>query len=205
MLLLETMLPLALIAAMPLIRTYIKIKYPTPRALGQILLKLCVVSADEILTYNELLEQECRLNPHSRWTLRKNQIRINHSYLGQMAWNTSLFQQVLRFEAIKIDTDNSGDHEPRERLILDLSNDAAQLRYEVAKANSDLLLRALLCLVANQQSLMTLLKKYKKLEQDFVALADMAPDTGYRDMLIEGLGLTNWGIIGGGGSAPDTA
>lgn len=206
MLLLEAMLPLALIAAAPLIRTYIKIKYPTPRALGEILPKLCVVAADEIRTYNELLEQERRLNPDLRRILRTNQIRINRSYLGQMAWNTSLFQEVLRFEAMKIDPAKSSfDYESRETLVLDLVDESTQLRWELTRAKRDLAICAALGRVVDQDSLTTLLGNYKQLEQDFIALTDMAEDTCYRDMLIERLGLINWNLVGGESSTPEPA
>lgn len=81
---------------------------------------------------------------------------------------------------------------------------AAQLRWEVVKAQAGLLVRALSGVVVHQETLTRPLGKYKQLEQDIIALAGMAEDTCYRDMPIERLGLTNWRIIDGG-SEPDPA
>jgi hypothetical protein len=199
-------LQLSCVAALILAVVYAKIKYPTPRALGQILPKLCVVAADEILAYNEVLEQECKLNPRSRRTLRRNQIRINRSYLAQMAWNTRLFQQVVRFEEMKINPAKSSlDYDSKETLVLDLDDESGQLRWEVVRAQITLTNCILLGRTVSQESLMSLLGNYKQLEQDFVVLIDMAEDACYRDMLIERLGLANWDIIRGDSFSPEPA
>jgi hypothetical protein len=39
-------------------------------------------------------------------------------------------------------------------------------------------------------------------EEDIVALAGMAEDDCYREMLVERLGLSNWGLIEGGSPEP---
>lgn len=198
-LLLEIGLLLAVIAALTIVRAYFKIKYPKPKALGQILPELCVVSSIEIHRYDELVRQEYVNKPHLRRTLRRNQIKINSSYLYLIDWNTWLFQQVSRFEADKIDPGKSSfDYDPRETLALNLGDESADLRWEVVKARINLLGRAFLGLTANQQALMSLLGQYKKLEEDMIGLAGMSEDTYYHTMLIDRLGLGNWGIISGG-------
>jgi hypothetical protein len=192
-----------LIVAIPLLKAYFKIKFPTPRSLGRVLPKLCVVAADEIMQYNEILAEELRSKLHLRRTLRRNQIRINRAYLAQMAWNIFLFQQVVRFEAMKIDPGKSSfDYEPREVLLLDLVEESAQLRWEAAWAQLGLLGRAVTGLAVHQETLTSLLGKYKQLEQDIIALAGMAEDNCYQQMLVERLGLAGWDLIDGGSSTP---
>jgi hypothetical protein len=201
--LLEVSLPATFILAAPVVGAYLKIKYPRPRALGQVLPELYCVASDEISRYDELLDEEYRSKPYLRRTLRRNQILINKSYLSQMAWNTRLFQQVVRFEAIKIDPGKSSfEYEPRETLLLNLVDEFAQARWELVKAKADLLRRAALGLRIDQDALMTLLAAYKHLEQEMLTLAGMADDDCYRQMLIERLGLHNWGLIEGGASTP---
>jgi hypothetical protein len=45
-----------------------------------------------------------------------------------------------------------------------------------------------------QRALKALLAQYKHLEQEIVTLTSMAQDDCYHTMLVERLGLTNWGL-----------
>ncbi|MCI0420572.1 MAG: hypothetical protein L0312_15330 [Acidobacteria bacterium] len=45
-----------------------------------------------------------------------------------------------------------------------------------------------------QRALKALLAQYKHLEQEIVTLTSMAQDDCYYTMLVERLGLTNWGL-----------
>lgn len=205
-LVLEVSLPLIVILGVVFARAYIRFKYPTPRALGRILPKLCVVDADEILRYKEELATEWRVKPHLRRTLRRNQIRINSSYFSQMGTNTLLMQQVARFEDLKIDPGKSSfEYDSREVLIVSLFDESARLRSEIFHARVDLVKRTFLGGSVDQDRLDTLLGKYKLFEQDFIALAGMAEDATCRNMLIERLGLTNWRIVNGGSEQPEPA
>lgn len=200
---LELILPTIFILAAPVVGAYLKIRYPRPRALGQVLPELYCVASDEITRYDEFLDEEYASKPHLRRTLRRHQILVNRAYLSQMAGNTRLFQQVLRFEAIKIDPGKSSfDYEPRETLIVNLMDEFAKARWELVKAQADLLKRSVMRMTISQDTLMTLLGAYKHLEQQMLTLAGMAEDDRYRLMLVERLGLHNWGVIEGGASNP---
>lgn len=201
--LLEVGIPTIFILAAPIAGACLKIKYPRPRALGQILPELYCVASDEISRYDEFLDEEYATKPHLRRTLRRHQIMVNRAYLSQMAGNTRLFQQVVRFEAIKIDPGKSSfDYEPRETLIVNLVDEFAKARWELVKARADLLKRSIFRLAISQDVLMKLLGTYKRLEQQMLALAGMADDDRYRLMLVERLGLHNWGVLEGGASRP---
>lgn len=53
--------------------------------------------------------------------------------------------------------------------------------------------RVLLGLNVTQWVLKALLAQYKHLEQEIITLKSMAQDDCYYTMLVEGIGLTNWG------------
>lgn len=197
--LLELTLPILVVLGIIARSAYVRSKNPTPRALGRILRKLGVVDVDEILQFKEIFEQEWKSKPHLRRVLRRNQIRIYSDYYGQMGSNAFRFQQVARFEELKIDPGKSSfDYDAREALITDLLDDTASLRSEIFEARVDLVKGALLGRLIDQERFQTLLGKYKGLEHDMVELANMAKDTTCRDMLIERLGLANWRIVNGG-------
>jgi len=200
-LLLEAGIPIVLIVAAAVFTVYFSLKYPIPQALGRILPKLCVVDSQEILRYNQLLEE--LQGTHLRYAVRRSQIRVNRAFLAQMTLNTQLFQQVVRFEKIKIDpTKSSLDYEPREAMILELVDESARLRLRLVQAQISLLMHSLTGSSIRQDALERLLGTYKELEQDMVELAGMSGNSFYHQMLMERLGLANWGLIEGESSAP---
>jgi hypothetical protein len=194
MLFLECSAPVIFIVVVYTAKFWLDISRPAPRALGSILPKLCVVSSDEIQLYCGLHEEEPAVN-HLQRELRRGRICVVWGYLREMAWNTKLFQQALRFEKMKIDPAKSSlDYEPRETLVLELVDEAAARRWLLVKAQMSMAARALLGLNVKQRALKALLAQYKHLEQEIVTLTSMAQDDCYYTMLVERLGLTNWGL-----------
>jgi hypothetical protein len=104
---------------------------------------------------------------------------------------------------MKIDPAKSAlEYEQREILILELVYQADEMRWTLFRAQAALLARTILRLSVDQELFITLLAQYKKLEEDIVALAGMADDDCYRQMLVERLGLNDWGLIEGGSTEP---
>lgn len=184
---------------------YRKLKYPSPLAMGCIIPKVCVVGAVEILRYNkkDKNEDEQSVAKHLRREVLWKQFKVNWGYLCEEAWNTTLFQRAVRFEKMKIDPTKSALlYEQREILILELVDQTDEMRWTLFRAQATLLFRTALRLSIDQEIFITALAQYKKLEEDIVALAGMAEDDCYRQMLMERLGLNNWGLIEGGSSEP---
>jgi hypothetical protein len=200
----EVVLPAGvLLAVLFAASLYRKLKYPSPLALGCIIPKLCVVGSAEILRYNKKEEDEQRRAKHLWREVRWKQFRVNWGYLCEEVWNTTLFQRAVRFEKMKIDPVKSAlEYEQREILILELVNQADEMRWTLFRAQAALLLHTMLRLGIDQELFITLLAQYKKLEEDIVALAGMAEDDCYRQMLVERLGLNDWGLIEGGSAEP---
>jgi hypothetical protein len=203
-LLVEVVLPAGvLLAVLFAASLYRKLKYPSPLALGCIIPKLCVVGSAEILRYNKKEDNEHRTAKHLWREVRWKQFRVNWGYLCEEASNTMLFQRAVRFEKMKIDPVKSAlEYEQREILILELVTQADEMRWTLFRAQAVLLLRTMLRLGIDQELFITLLAQYKKLEEDIVALAGMAEDDCYRQMLVERLGLNDWGLIEGGSAEP---
>jgi hypothetical protein len=203
-LLVEVVLPAGvLLAVLFAASLYRKLKYPSPLALGCIIPKLCVVGSAEILRYNKKEDNEQRTAKHLWREVRWKQFRVNWGYLCEEASNTMLFQRAVRFEKMKIDPVKSAlEYEQREILILELVYQADEMRWTLFRAQAALLVRTMLRLSVDQELFITLLAQYKKLEEDIVALAGMAEDDCYRQMLVERLGLHDWGLIEGGSPGP---
>jgi hypothetical protein len=203
-LLVEVVLPAGvLLAVLFAASLYRKLKYPSPLALGCIIPKLCVVGSAEILRYNKKEDNEQRTAKHLWREVRWKQFRVNWGYLCEEASNTMLFQRAVRFEKMKIDPVKSAlEYEQREILILELVYQADEMRWTLFRAQAALLVRTMLRLSVDQELFITLLAQYKKLEGDIVALAGMAEDDCYRQMLVERLGLNDWGLIEGGSPGP---
>lgn len=202
-LVLECSLPFLLMVAAYFGIFLLDVRRPAARALGCILPRLCVVSSEEIQGYCALVQSEDLAGSHLRREMRWNQIHVTWMYLRAMVWNTRLFQQVARFEKVKIDPSKSSlDYEPRETLILALVDECLETRKVLVKAQVGLIVRATLGLRLDQSVLMTLLGQYKHLEQEIITLAGMAEDDCYQKMLVERLGLGGWGLIEGGGPSP---
>jgi hypothetical protein len=205
-LLVEVTLPvIVLLIAIFAGRLYARINSPSPLAMGCIIPKVCVVGSVEILQYNKrnMAEGEESDGKHLRREVLWQQFKVNWGYLSEEVWNTSLFQRAVRFEKMKIDPKKSAlDYEPREILILELVEQADKMRRMLFRAQATLLFRMSLRLSIDQGMFISILGHYKKLEEDIVALAGMAEDECYREMLVERLGLNNWGLIEGGSPEP---
>jgi hypothetical protein len=181
---------------------YTQIRRPAPVALGSALPKVRVVSSDEIHEYCDNRKSETVI--YSRRDTRWKQFEVTRKYISQMTWNAKLFQQVARFEGLKIDPAKSSfDYAPRETLTLRLAEEAAGVRWLLVKGQIRLTVRAVSGLRIREETaekLRHLVAEYKQLEQDAVALVGMATDDCYYAMLIERLGLSSWGLIEGGSS-----
>jgi hypothetical protein len=165
------------------------------------------VRPDEILRYNRVDEdgdkEDNRVGKHLQREVCWAKFRVNWGYLCQMVRNTTQFQRALRFEKMKIDPSKSAlDYQPHERLALELVNEATEMRWKLFRWQAGVLSRTMLRLSTDPQVLINLLAHYKQLEQEMVTLADMAEDECFRQMLIERLGLTNWGLYDGGSPTP---
>lgn len=203
MLLLGFSFPFVLGFAFLIAKLWIDVSRPSPCAFGTILPKLCVVSSDEIQRYNKIEGKGSGIVRHLRREVRAKQIGVNWGYIRQMAWNTRLFQQATRFEKMKIDPAKSAfDFEPREHLILELVNESADTRRELYKCQITVLVRTILRLDIPQRIFIKLLGQYKHLEQEMLILASMSEDGSYYQMLVDRLGLNDWGLIQGGTSTP---
>ncbi len=203
--LLEVILPVAVLLLVVFIaRLYVRIQYPSPLAFGCIIPKLCVVASEEILRYNRTGEDEDPAAKHLRRETLWKQFRVNWGYLCEQAWNTTLFQKALRFEIMKIAPATSAlEYQPQERLALELLEEATAMRRRLFRAQGRFLVRAMLGLSIDHRVLMALLGQYKQLEQEMIILVGMAGDECYRQMLVERLGLTNWGLLEGGSLATE--
>jgi len=184
---------------------YRRIMLPTPMAFGCVVSKVCVVSADEIVEYCQNNGPENVVLAHLRRETAWKQLKVIRRYVGQMTWNTKLFQQVARFEELKIDPAKSSiDYEHRETLVLELAEEAAKLRWLLVKGQMRLLTRAMSEAEMRVHAIGTLqhfMHDYKQLELNAVALARTATDECYYKMLVERLGLSGWRLFEGGSAS----
>src|SRR5205809_4973475 len=190
---LEIGLPFVVFAAGCITRAYLNMVCPRPRALVEVLPQLNMVDAKAILSYNQAFEHGYSLSPHAAKALRRNQIRINRIYMNQIARNTTLLQQVVRFEKLKIHPGRSSfDYDQREMLVLLMLNELTASRWNIAKALAGLRCREILGLKITQKSLTNLLAQYKEFEHEMLQLADLSEDACSRQMLVDRLGMINW-------------
>jgi hypothetical protein len=198
-------LPFVIVAIAITYLLYVRILRPSPVALGCVIPKVCVVSADEIREYcqnddNDHPDSPTRGqgNRQTRWI----QFRVAWKYIALMIWNTKLFQQWTAFERLRIDPLKlSLDYyATRETLILTLAEEAAAVRVLLLKSQIALLARIF---STNEigayalERLQGLMREYKHLEFEAVALVRMAKDECHYTMLVERLGLSDWRIIEG--------
>lgn len=184
--------------------SFMRLKRPTPLALGSIFPHLCAVIWDEIYDHCERIEQVNSASKYLQRETRSNQASVSRKYLDGMASNTKLFLQVLRFEKKKIDPQKSSlNYETREILTLRMIDEASTLHWFLIKARVALAGRSWMGVRMSRHAMDKLLREYKQLEQDFVALVSMASDEVYYNMLVERLGLSNWRLIDGGAPAPE--
>lgn len=200
----------AAVLAFIAVRLYRDIRRPSPLAFGCIIPKVCVVSSEEVFQYCRFAQEaEQSLPAHLRSEARRKLSALYRTFLRQMVWNIRLFQRALLFEQAKIDTGKSSlDYEQSETLTVALVDEAAETREQLVKQQLRLMINAILRAIPDYEALTGLLVDYKKIEEDVLALTDMAEDRTYHDMLRERLGLSKWGIMDGGdddGPEPQTA
>jgi hypothetical protein len=197
--------PIVIATLIGLMLAYYNIRRPVPVALGSVLAKVCVVSADEIFAYCDTSTPEEDIVPHLRREAAWNQLAVSRRYIDQMTWNTRLFQQVARFEMLKIDPAKSSmQYATSESLTVSLAEEAAKVRWLLVKGQVALAVRRLPGLKVRTRAidkLRELMTEYKQLEEDAVALVRIAGDDCYYSMLVERLGLSGWRLIDGGSSA----
>jgi hypothetical protein len=174
--------------------------------LGNIFPHVCAIIWDEIHNYCEYLEEASAEQSHLHREIRSSHASVSRRYMDGMASNTKLFLQVLRFEKKKIDPQKSSLHyETREILTLRMIDEASSLHWFLLKARASLTLRSWIGVRMSRQTMDKMLHEYKQLEQDFVALVQMASDEVYYNMLVERLGLSNWRLIDGGSSVSESS
>lgn len=186
---------LALFAILVARRVYKKVRYPRPIVFGCIIRDVCVILYQEIMRYLNT-DQLKGLKGNVLRDARRKQFRVIWGYLGEQAINTTLFLSALRFEEDRIDEGKSGlQYEPREILVLELIKETEELRFSQVRWQLILIARRKLGLRIAKAKLITLLRQYKKLEEEILVLVGME-DNPYRDMLANRLGL-NWGADNG--------
>lgn len=198
----EIILPIVVVAALYRgISTYRKIKYPAPLVIGCIIPKVCAVVYNEVVAYCNRMETEKGLSGRLGREARKNHFVVNWGYLREQALNTKLFLRALLFEKSKIEQKPGLKYAQRETLIWELIEEVTELRWKQVRWQFVLLLRGKLGLRISKDMLLELLKEYKTLEEEMIAFVSME-DNCYRDMLMERLGLVNWGLVNGDGPEP---
>lgn len=185
------------------LRAHRKIERPSPLVMGCMIPKLCAVDYEETLgDIKKLNRNEKLVVRRLRWEAQRKDFRLNWLYLCEEAANTVLFLRVLRFEDLRINPKKSGmKYEDREVVILDLIDDTVGLRWKQVRSQLILVLRARLGLTINKEIFVGLLEEYKQLEEKFVDFAGMQ-SADHQRMMIDKLGLGNWGMINGGKPEP---
>jgi hypothetical protein len=201
-------IPILLCMLFGAVLAYFRIHRPVPIALGSALAQVCVVSADEIREYCDTREELTSDMLHISKEMRRQHVKVVRQYIGQMGLNTKLFQQVARFEQLKIDPAKSSlDYATRETLALRLADEAAAVRWHLVRTELGVTVHVFPSRLVRQRAisrLRQLMTEYKQLEQDVIALVSMATDDCYYAMLVERLGLSGWGLLEGGASGIET-
>lgn len=176
-----------------------------PRAIGSAIPTLFAVSFDEIHGFCSAQEQSRSRARHLRRNADRKQTEVILEYIAQMKGNTRSILQVAKFEALKIDPAKSSlQYNPSETLALRLTDEARSIRRLLTKAQCAMIITQITGVSVGQKSLETLMsltREYKQLEGDVVQWVRMGSDDFYYAMLIERLGLSNWGLHEGGGFA----
>jgi hypothetical protein len=201
-LLLDFMPFLGLIMGFVLATLYRKVGHPSPLVWGRILPDLGPVRAHEVLEYNEQIESKEPHRGRLGREVRRRNFAVNWGYLGAGVTNTVLFQRALLFEKDTIDARKPGsEYELSELATLELLDEATKLRWEQVRCQITLQLRAKLRLKIDKEDFLTLFVRYKVLEEHMLSLAG-TKGTWLHGMMMERLGLTEWGLIDGGSSTP---
>lgn len=206
MMLFEFILPFVVgVVAFVLAGVYRKIDHPSPLVWGRILPGLGPMRAHEVLDYNKHIENEEPIAGRLGRESRRSRFAVNWGYLRSEVTNTVLFQRALLFEKNKIDVRKPGlEYELSELAILELLDEATQLRWKQVGSQIFLQLRARFGLKIDNEIFLDLLAYYKVLENHMIQLAG-TKGKWLEDMMKERLGLTEWRIIEGGQSDPELA
>jgi hypothetical protein len=200
-LLLEKILPfVAVVMALVLIAIVKKISHPSPLVWGRILPDLGPVRAHQVLGYNEQIEGEEPSEGRLGREARRRNFAVNWGYLRAGVTNTVLFQRALLFEKDTIDARKPGsEYTLSELATLELLDEVKELRWDQVRCQLILQLRTKLRLKVDREVFLTLFARYKVLEEHMIGLAG-TKGKWLEDMMMERLGLTEWGLIEGGRS-----
>jgi len=206
MLNLFAILPAILVILLVLaVAVFRKVQFPSPLLWGCIVNRVVPVRAHLVLDYNEEIDEEEPVGGRLGREARRQQFKVNWGYLCAETLDTTLFLQALRFEKLKISAAKPGmQYEPREVAVVELINEATELRWKQVHWQVILQLRAKLGLKIDRGMFLTLLVHYKNFEEHMVALAE-TEGNWLKDMLLERLGLMEWRVINGGQSEPELA
>lgn len=200
-LLLEKILPFVVVVVAGVVTAvYRKIGNPSPLVWGRILPGLGPVRAHEVLDYNNQIENEEPIRGKLAREARRRKFAVNWGYLRAEVKNTVLFQRALLFEKDTIDAKKAGsEYTLPELATLELRDEATQLRWEQVRCQIILQVRAKLRLRIDKEDFVNLFLRYKVLEEHMLELAGIK-GKWLQDMMMERLGLTEWGVIEGGRS-----
>ena len=201
LILIEFIAAFALLAVFVAFTAYRKVRYPQPMIFGCIIPKVCAVVYEQARNHFDKMDNWRQFTGKLRREALRKQFRVTWGYLREQSLNAKLFLAALRFEKDRIDALKSGlEYEQREVLIIELIDQTVELRWKQIRWQVGLFLRSKLRLSVSKQVtgvLVRLLNDYKQLEEEIVALVRMEHNC-YGDMLVERLGLLDWGNNGGG-------
>jgi hypothetical protein len=199
-LIVEFALAFALLAVFVALTIHRRVRFPQPMVIGCIIPKVCAVVYEQARDHFDQIDNWRQFAGKLRREALRKQFRVTWGYLREQALNTKLFLAALRFEKDRIDALKSGfEYEQREVLIIELIDEAVELRWKQIRWQLAVFFRSKLRLSISQQVtsvLVRLLNEYKQLEEEIVALVRMEHNC-YGDMLVERLGLLDFGNNGG--------
>lgn len=191
-------IPFLIVACAVVYLLYKRIVHPKPVALGSQIRKFGLVSKKDIDEYCAR-GKKSDTNIPLPWRLRQwRQFRVGNTYIAQMSRNTLLLQQTAAFEVLRIDPRKLGsDYDARETIVLQLVEDAVQVRWLLIKGQLEFARQTLFGKERRDlaiEKLQHLLREYKHLEIDAVLWVRMSKEKCYYHMMLERFGLTDWNL-----------